>query len=162
MLKNKLSITILAILALAFTADIEQVCFPPGCEKIIIQQIDNAKTEIKIQAYSFTSAPISKALLNAHKRGIDVQIILDKSQRKHGYSSFIFFQNQSIPVFIDSAHTIAHNKVIIIDREMVITGSFNFTKAAEYKNAENVLFIKSKELAQRYLDNWKRHKEHAE
>ncbi len=56
----------------AFQADIKCVCFPPGCEKLIIQEIDNAKTEIKVQAYSFTSAPIAKALLNAHKRNVDV------------------------------------------------------------------------------------------
>ena len=51
---------------------------------------------------------------------------------------------------------------MIIDRETVITGSFNFTKAAEEKNAENLLIIKSKELANLYIDNWMKHKEHSE
>jgi phosphatidylserine/phosphatidylglycerophosphate/cardiolipin synthase-like enzyme len=51
---------------------------------------------------------------------------------------------------------------MIIDRETVITGSFNFTKAAEEKNAENLLIIKSKELAKVYIDNWYKHKEHSE
>jgi phosphatidylserine/phosphatidylglycerophosphate/cardiolipin synthase-like enzyme len=46
---------------------------------------------------------------------------------------------------------------MIVDRETVITGSFNFTKAAEEKNAENLLTIKSKELAAIYIDNWKKH-----
>jgi len=67
-----------------------------------------------------------------------------------------------IPTYIDAAHAIAHNKIMIIDRETVITGSFNFTKAAEEKNAENLLIIKNKELAKIYLDNWERHKEHSE
>ena len=150
-----------AFSAQAFQADIEQVCFPPGCEQAIIQQIDGAKTEIKVQAYSFTSAPIAKALLNAHKRGLTVEIILDKSQRTQKYSSYTFFKNQGIPVFIDSAHAIAHNKIIIIDRVTVITGSFNFTKAAEEKNAENVLIIKSKDMAKLYLSNWAKHKDHS-
>jgi phosphatidylserine/phosphatidylglycerophosphate/cardiolipin synthase-like enzyme len=59
-----------------------QVCFSPrgGCTEAIISQIDKAKSEILVQAYSFTSAPIAKALLNAHKRGIKVEAILDKSQ----------------------------------------------------------------------------------
>jgi phosphatidylserine/phosphatidylglycerophosphate/cardiolipin synthase-like enzyme len=48
---------------------------------------------------------------------------------------------------------------MITDRETVITGSFNFTKAAEEKNAENLLVIKSKELAGIYIDNWKKHLE---
>ena len=61
-----------------------QVCFSPkgGCTEAIVSQIDKAKTEILVQAYSFTSAPIAKALLNAHKRGIKVEVILDKSQRR--------------------------------------------------------------------------------
>jgi phosphatidylserine/phosphatidylglycerophosphate/cardiolipin synthase-like enzyme len=165
---NKFTIFILTIFiyvpAYAFQADIEQVCFSPrgGCEQEIIQQIDSAKTEIKVQAYSFTSAPIAKALLNAQKRGIDVQVILDKSQKSQSYSSYTFFKNQGIPVFIDTIHAIAHNKIMIIDRGIVITGSFNFTKAAEEKNAENVLIIKSKELASQYLMNWSKHKNHSD
>jgi phosphatidylserine/phosphatidylglycerophosphate/cardiolipin synthase-like enzyme len=67
-----------------------------------------------------------------------------------------------IPTHIDSAHAIAHNKIMIIDKETVITGSFNFTKAAEEKNAENLLIIKSKELAAIYIDNWYKHKQHSE
>jgi phosphatidylserine/phosphatidylglycerophosphate/cardiolipin synthase-like enzyme len=133
-----------------------------GCTDAIINAIEQAKTEIKVQAYSFTSAPIAKALLVARKRNVDVQIILDKSQRKQSYSSYTFFQNQGIPVYIDSAHAIAHNKIMIIDKETVITGSFNFTKAAEEKNAENLLIIKSKELAKIYIENWKNHFDHAE
>ena len=154
---------LLAILLISSCATTQiQSCFPPGCEQLIIQQIDSAKSEIKVQAYSFTSAPIAKALLGAHKRGVVVEIILDKSQRKQNYSSYTFFKNAGIPVFIDSAHSIAHNKIIIIDQETVITGSFNFTKAAETKNAENLLIIKSPELAKKYLDNWQSHRNHSE
>jgi phosphatidylserine/phosphatidylglycerophosphate/cardiolipin synthase-like enzyme len=67
-----------------------------------------------------------------------------------------------VPTFIDSKHAIAHNKIMIIDRETLITGSFNFTKAAEEKNAENLLIIKSKDLSKIYIDNWKAHKTHSE
>ena len=55
----------------------------------------------------------------------------------------------------------ANNKIIIIDKTTVITGSFNFTTAAEQSNAENLLVIKSKELAKIYLVNWDKHKEHS-
>ncbi len=51
---------------------------------------------------------------------------------------------------------------MIIDKAVVITGSFNFTKAAEEKNAENLLVLRSKELARGYIENWERHKEHSE
>lgn len=67
-----------------------------------------------------------------------------------------------IPTFIDAEHAIAHNKIMVIDKETVITGSFNFTKAAEEKNAENLLILKSKELAKVYIDNWKKHKAHSQ
>ena len=141
-----------------------QVYFSPkgGCTEAIIGQIDQAKSEILIQAYSFTSAPIAKALVNAHKKGIKVQAILDKSQRTEKYTSATFLTNAGIPTFIDSKHAIAHNKVMIIDREVVITGSFNFTKSAEERNAENLLIIRSKELSRHYLDNWEKHREHSE
>jgi len=129
---------------------------------MIVNQIDQAKANIRVQAYSFTSAPIAKALLNAKKRGVDVQVILDKSQKTQRYSSATFFKNVDIPVFIDSRHAIAHDKVMIIDSEKVITGSFNFTKAAEERNAENVLVIQSPELADKYRGNWETHKEHSE
>ena len=70
--------------------------------------------------------------------------------------------NSKIPTFIDGQHAIAHNKIMIIDGTTVITGSFNFTKADEEKNAENLLIIKSEELARKYLENWKNHKDHSE
>ena len=140
------------------------VFFSPngGCTTAILSEINNAKSEILVQAYSFTSAPIAKALVEAHKRGIKVQVILDKSQKTAQYTSATFLANSKIPTFIDSQHAIAHNKIIIIDGTTVITGSFNFTKAAEERNAENLLIIKSGELAKLYVENWKNHKEHSE
>jgi phosphatidylserine/phosphatidylglycerophosphate/cardiolipin synthase-like enzyme len=91
-----------------------------------------------------------------------VEAILDKSQRSERYTSATYLKNAGVPVYIDSVHAIAHNKIMIIDRETVITGSFNFTKAAEEKNAENLLIIKNPDLAKIYLNNWYKHKGHAE
>ena len=133
-----------------------------GCTQAIIDEISNAKSEILVQAYSFTSAPIAKALVEAHKRGIKVVVILDKSQKTAQYTSATFLANSKIPTFIDERHAIAHNKIMIIDGTTVITGSFNFTKAAEERNAENLLIIKSAELAKLYVENWKIHKDHSE
>jgi phosphatidylserine/phosphatidylglycerophosphate/cardiolipin synthase-like enzyme len=140
------------------------VYFSPkgGCTDAIINEIEQAKKEILVQAYSFTSAPIAKAIVNAHKKGIEVQVILDKSQRSKKYTSATFLMNAGIPTYIDYQHAIAHNKIMIIDMTKVITGSFNFTKAAEEKNAENLLIIESKELAKIYIRNWKNHFDHAE
>lgn len=140
-----------------------QILFSPngGCTKAIVNEIDQAKTEILIQAYSFTSVPIATALVGAHKRGLNVQAILDKSQRSEKYTSATFLTNTGVPTYIDTKHAIAHNKIIIIDKATVITGSFNFTKAAEEKNAENLLIIKSKDMAKLYIDNWQNHRGHS-
>ena len=141
-----------------------QVYFSPkgGCTKAIIKEINNAKSEILVQAYSLTSSPIARALVNAHKRKIKVDVLLDKSQRKKHYRSTTLMANAGIPIFIDDEHSIAHNKVMIIDKETVITGSFNFTRAAEEKHAENVLIIKNRDLAKVYMENWEKHKRHSE
>jgi len=141
-----------------------QVYFSPrgGCTDAIIEEINQAKSEVLVQAYSFTSAPIAKALLKAYKREVKVEVILDKSQKTEKYSSATFLSNARIPTFIDANHGIAHNKIMIIDKQTVITGSFNFTKAAEENNAENLIIIRSKELAGIYLKNWQSHKEHSQ
>ena len=140
------------------------VCFTPGgnCTDAIVQALSDAKRTILVQAYSFTSAPIAKALLDAHKRGVQVQVILDKSQRTEKYSSADFLANQGVPTMIDAEHAISHNKVMIIDGETVITGSFNFTKAAQEKNAENLLIIRDPALAAQYTQNWQAHAQHSQ
>lgn len=91
-----------------------------------------------------------------------MQVILDKSQRTEKYSSADFLANQGVPTAIDAEHAIAHNKIIIIDGETVITGSFNFTKAAQEKNAENVLIVRDKALAAQYTQNWDAHRSHSQ
>lgn len=137
------------------TRDI-QVCFTPGqnCTQRIVNALSSAQHSILVQAYSFTSVPIAKALFEAQQRGVAVKVILDKSQRHAHYSSARFLANQKIPAWIDDRVAIAHNKVIIIDGNIIITGSFNFTKAAQYKNAENLLIIKDAVLAKQYIRNW--------
>lgn len=134
-----------------------------GCTEAIVQELNNAKKSIYIQAYSFTSTPIAKALIDAHRRGVTVEAILDKSNRTDRYSSATFLSNQGARVWIDGDHGIAHNKVMLIDDVTIITGSFNFSKAAEDSNAENLLIIKNyPDLSKKYLENWNAHRQHAE
>ncbi|WP_182188165.1 phospholipase D family protein [Pectinatus frisingensis] len=126
-----------------------------GATDTVIKAINEAHSTIKVQAYLFTSTPIAKALLNAQKRGVIVKIILDKSNETEKYSAAKFFIDNKIPVKIDHDFAIAHSKVMIIDDSTIITGSFNFTKAAEKNNAENVLIIRgNKKLADYYNENW--------
>jgi phosphatidylserine/phosphatidylglycerophosphate/cardiolipin synthase-like enzyme len=153
----------LFLVASAKTADI-QVYFSPkgGCTEAVVSNLNTAKSNVLVQAYSFTSAPIAKALVDAEKRGVKVQIILDKSQRTEKYNEADFFLHEGVPTWIDAKHAIAHNKIMIIDDKTVLTGSFNFTKAAENNNAENLLVIQDPVLAAKYTANWQAHLKHSE
>ena len=139
------------------------VHFSPGggCTRAIVEALDSAKESVRVQAYSFTSAAIAKALIEAHKRGVKIEVILDKSNRTKNYSAADFLLHAGIPTFIDARHAIAHNKIILIDGRIVITGSFNFTQAAESRNAENLLIIDSPDLAAFYNRNWEEHRGHS-
>ena len=99
--------------------------------------------------------------MEAARRGVLVEVVLDKSNRTGKYSSADFVAHAGIPTWIDDRHAIAHNKVIIIDEVTVITGSFNFTKAAEESNAENLLVLRSTELASRYTQQFLEHRRHS-
>jgi phosphatidylserine/phosphatidylglycerophosphate/cardiolipin synthase-like enzyme len=140
-----------------------EVYFSPRgeCTSAIIKELEKANNSILVQAYSFTSAPIAEALLNAFKRGVKVEVILDKRQKTQK-SKATFFIDKGIPVMIDVKHDKAHNKVMVIDRETVITGSFNLSEAAEEKNAENLLIIHDRKLAEMYVKNWLEHAQHSD
>jgi len=151
------------LLALNVTAADIQVFFSPkgGCTEAVVENVGKAKSTVLVQAYSFTSAPIAKALVDAAKRGVKVQVILDKSQRTEKYSGADFLLHEGVPTFIDAKHPIAHNKIMVIDSHTVLTGSFNFTKAAEESNAENLLVIDDAALAKKYTANWQAHLKHS-
>lgn len=141
------------------------VAFSPrgGATDLVVKTIEQAQKSILVQAYSFTSAPIAKALVTAKNRGIDVRVILDKSQKTERYSSATYLTNNGVPTWIDRQHAIAHNKVMVVDGTTVITGSFNFSKAAEFENAENVLVLHNdQKLASIYTQNWIEHVRHSE
>jgi phosphatidylserine/phosphatidylglycerophosphate/cardiolipin synthase-like enzyme len=150
-----------------FAAEIA-VCFTPeygitpSCTQEVVDALTGAKKSVLVQAYSFTSAPIAKALVDAHRRGVQVKVILDRGNRTAHYSAATFLAHAGIPVWIDAQHAIAHNKIMIIDGNTVLTGSFNFTKAAEQQNVENLLTIRDSALAEQYAANWQKHLEHSE
>jgi len=139
-----------------------RACFVPDedCTALIVRTIDAANSELLVQAYGFTSVPIIEAVVNAKARGVEVKIILDKSNEQKQYTAATFLKNHGIEPLIDDKVAIAHNKVMVLDRRNVITGSFNFTKAAQQRNAENVLFVlDAPETAEAYARNWQRRAE---
>jgi len=136
-----------------------EVAFSPdiGATDLVVKALGEAHRSIRVAAYSFTSKPIAEALLQAHKRGVDVKVVVDKSQAKAKYTSATFLANVGIPTRIDYRYAIMHSKFMVIDDVNVETGSFNFTSAAEHKNAENVLVLRNEPaLAKQYAGEWNR------
>ncbi len=133
-----------------------RVCFTPtqSCLPQILQYLDKAKSNILLLGYSFTSKPITDALIKAKHRGVKIRIVLDRSQRTQKSSKepvAALLENQ-IEVRFDHSVKIAHNKVMVIDDYQTITGSYNWSHAAEFNNAENLVFIRSQAVAKKYTD----------
>jgi phosphatidylserine/phosphatidylglycerophosphate/cardiolipin synthase-like enzyme len=140
-----------------------EVYFSPkgGCTEAVVREVDRARDVILVQSYSFTSLPVADALVRAKARGVAVRVLLDRSDETAKGSQLPTLLDGKVEVNVDDRHAIAHNKVMVIDRTVVLTGSFNFTAAAELVNAENLLVVRNAALARRYADNWSAHAGHS-
>jgi phosphatidylserine/phosphatidylglycerophosphate/cardiolipin synthase-like enzyme len=136
------------------------VYFTPDdpCTQKIVDCINSARYKILVQACWFTSRPIAKALIAAKKRGVDVMMIIDYTQQS---APLILEMMQYFPIFVDHPIGLAHNKVMIIDDEIVLTGSFNFTLSAQRRNIENSIHLYGKEIAKEYTRHWFSRRYHA-
>lgn len=134
----------------------------------VIATLADARQQILVQAYSFTHRAIADALVAARQRGLDVRVIADPEQHARIATSLVAdLAERGVPVYLDGQHGAAHDKVMVIDAgspaATVITGSYNFSHAAEYRNAENLLILRAVPgLAELYADNWHRHQRHAQ
>jgi phosphatidylserine/phosphatidylglycerophosphate/cardiolipin synthase-like enzyme len=149
----------------ASAAQIE-VCFSPplpdGCDPVraIEAAVSAAHTSILVQAYEITPGPLVTALIEAHQRGVDVRAIVDYRQltdrRNHDDAFAVEHLGEAgIPVLVDKPPGLMHDKVMIIDGEAVVTGSFNYTYSAEHRNVENLLVIHDPALAAQYTQHWR-------
>jgi len=153
---------------LAATGSIE-TAFTPGdrIDNLIIAASAAAKREVLVNAYSFTQRRISGALVAARKRGVSVQVIADSQQAATLPQNVLLeLVKGGVDVWLDSNYQAAHNKVVIVDADTAnattITGSYNFTVAAQWHNAENIVILRdNQEVARAYRDNWLRLKAHA-
>jgi phosphatidylserine/phosphatidylglycerophosphate/cardiolipin synthase-like enzyme len=148
---------------------IVQYAFTPGerADGMIIEAIAGARQHILVQAFSFTHRRIAQALISARSRGVEVTVIADQQQTYAIETSVIqYLADGGVQVLLDSQHASAHNKIMIIDAGSascaVVTGSYNFTQAAQSQNAENVVILRSNlQLCEAFRGNWQRHKSHA-
>jgi phosphatidylserine/phosphatidylglycerophosphate/cardiolipin synthase-like enzyme len=138
-------------------------CFAPpvagSCDPLItvLRAIDGAQATIRLQMYSLTLRDVVSALVRAKRRGVDVRVIVDRGQLRqdrNDSSRVEDLASAGVPVLVDSVPGLMHNKIMIVDDETVLTGSFNYTSGAEHWNAENLLLLRDPGLAAEYLRNW--------
>lgn len=146
------TLTLLFLFVSPIYAEIK-IFFSPngGATEETIEQIDKAENYIDIAMYSFTSEPIAEAIIRAKERGVKIRILMDKQQAGGKYSKYQYFVDNGIDVIRDIHAGIMHNKVAVIDGNILFTGSFNWTKSAEVRNEENLLqFIDEPEIIEIY------------
>ncbi|HRP95185.1 MAG TPA: phospholipase D family protein [Rhodocyclaceae bacterium] len=143
-----------------------EVAFSPADdpEAVLREVIGAARESVHVQAYVFTSRAIAGALIAAHRRGVQVEVLADAEMNRRGKGKAIpALIEAGIPVAFETRYAAAHNKVLIVDPGRagcaVVTGSYNFTWSARNRNAENVLVLRDNcAVVATYLENWQRHR----
>ena len=144
-----------------------EAAFTPGDDisGLIVRRIGEAKQSVQVQAYLFTDRSIANALLAARKRGVAVEVVGDAAQHQSGGLPHLrALERAGVRVFLNGTLAASHNKIVIvdggIDSAAVITGSYNFTQAAQAKNAENVVVISgNRNVTDRFVRNFELHRE---
>jgi phosphatidylserine/phosphatidylglycerophosphate/cardiolipin synthase-like enzyme len=131
-----------------------------GATQAVVEALGRAHHSVLVQAETLSSPQITKALADAGHRGVKVQIILDRRHAKGRPSSAETLARDGIGVLIDRVHTTGTN-MMVIDTEVVLTGSFGYTVAAEQETVENLLVIHAPALAARYGESWQLHAAHS-
>lgn len=142
-------------------ADTEIGFSPEGSAlQLVLKTIDSSTESIRMMGYSFTSPEVAGALVRAKQRDVDVKVVLDwkantGKDNPASLAAMNLLVNSGIPVRTVSRFKIMHDKVIIADGRNVEVGSFNYTRAADRSNSENVIVIKDdRAVAQSYLQHW--------
>jgi phosphatidylserine/phosphatidylglycerophosphate/cardiolipin synthase-like enzyme len=134
-----------------------------GCTDAVVDQIAAARHSVQLEGYALTSQPIADALARAHRRGVDVTLVVDAAQTSEHREQVRSLVRAGVPVYLDARHAIADNRVILIDEQVIITGSFNFTPAAETQNAENLLILRDQpQLQAVYENDFRSHLSHSQ
>ena len=126
-----------------------------GVEKEILSELREANEEIVFMAFAFTSEPIAELMAAKITEGVDIRGVFEKGGRSR-YTKYDFLRRAGAEVRWDTNRYNMHHKVIVIDRQVVVVGSYNFSKSANTQNDENCLIIHSTELAASFLAEFER------
>jgi len=134
-------------------AEIENYFSPDdGVSPRLVDLVEGAQSSVDFLAYSFTSDPLADALIERFQAGVSVRGVFDEdSYRSNTGGEYLRLQRAQMNVRLDGNPNLMHNKVIVIDSETVVLGSYNFTRSADRNNDENVLVIHDPAVAAAYL-----------
>lgn len=133
-------------------ADVETYFSPDdGVQARLVELIDGAEESVYVMAFVFTADPLRDALIRADRRGVTVAGIFERGQANNAGSDFEDLVAAGLTFVLDANSRNMHHKVMIIDRQIVVTGSYNFSRSAEERNDENLLVIHSREITALYL-----------
>lgn len=152
-----------AVLATAAKGAEITVYFSPngGAAAAIVERVDAAKKTVHVMAYAISEDGITRALIAASKRGVEVRLIVDRHEQGGAGSTAGKIKHAGVPTTVDRAHALMHNKTMVIDDSIVITGSMNFTISGDKKNAENTLIIEDPGLAKIFDEDFHSHLAHS-
>lgn len=125
-------------------------CPQDNCKQQVLEKIKSANQTIKFMLFTFTDQDIAKEIVKKHEEGIKVKGIIENFQNKR-YWQVPTLEENNVTFKIHSARELQHNKIFIIDN-IVITGSYNPTRAANTINDENILVITQPEIVQEYKE----------
>lgn len=132
--------------------------FPnPVSEAKLIKHLTSAKNKMIICVFALTNNNMADAIRQAKANGVDIRLIFDDEMMRMPGSDVKALHDEGYPVRVDldpKAHM--HNKFVVIDDRIVITGSYNWTKQATNKNNENVAIFEDKDIAEMYTKEFNR------
>lgn len=134
-----------------------QTYFSPrgGTKQAILDTLAKAGKSIRLMAFSITDVDVQQLLVKKQREGVRVEGIFDGCMISQ-YSIYQDLLTKNIPVMIDGNQALLHSKVFIVDGQVVITGSYNFSRNAEERNNENTLIIRSPKVAGFYNQEFER------
>ncbi len=125
-------------------------------DQVVIEKIYEAESQIRFLVFSFTLDDIGQAMIDKARMKVDVKGVFERRGANSKYSEYPRLLEAGLDVRLDANKYICHHKVIIIDDNIVLTGSFNFSKNATEKNDENLLVINNRRIAKKYLEEFER------
>ena len=135
-----------------------QVYFSPEDDVLnrIIPIVAGAQSSIRFLAFSFTDYPLAQTMIDRYAAGVDVAGVYEKTGSETEGAELKTFLCAHVPVRQDGNPRFLHDKLIIVDNRIVITGSFNFSNNATDNNDENVIIIDNPEIAALYMEEFGR------